>query len=173
MKCVDCVNRYTYKDSDFGEVQPCDGCNDFSFFKSCQKRNFYMGTVSKNPWNLMKCEVKVLTKNKFRFELDLIGYHERDMSLKGACENGRLYFDHLAGHTGYLNSEGTKRFVKLDPDDIYINYNIGKFMEVVSNEIAKDENPSSREICETIMDCGSCDWDKNLKLHINEVVYEH
>ena len=119
MRCVDCVNKYTYNDWAFGEVQPCDGCNDFSFFKPCQRRNFWMGDGS---WNLMRCEVKVLTKSKFRFDLDLIGYNERDMGIKGACENGQLYFDHLAGNTSHLNNESTKQYVKLDPHDIYINY---------------------------------------------------
>lgn len=169
MRCVDCVNKYTYNDWAFGEVQPCDGCNDFSFFKPCQRRNFWMGDGS---WNLMRCEVKVLTKNKFRFDLDLIGYNERDMGIKGACENGQLYFDRLAGNIGHLNNESTKQYVKLDPHDIYINYNIGRFMEAISNEISKGEAPSTHDICEITMDRGPCDWDKNIKLCISEVVYE-
>ena len=92
--------------------------------------------------------------------------------IKGACENGQLYFERLAGNIGHLNNESTKQFVKLDPHDIYINYNIGRFMEVVSNEISKDEAPSTHEICEITMDRGPCDWDKNIKLQISEVVYE-
>lgn len=170
MRCLDCANRYTYNDFAIGEVQPCDGCNNFSFFKPCQKRNFWMGDGS---WNLMRCEVKVLTKYKFRFDLELIGYHERDMGLKGACENGQLYFDHLAGAAGFLSSDSNKKYFKLDPEDVYINYNIGRFMEVISNEISKDETPSSHDICEITMDSGPCDWDKNKKLVISEVVYEH
>ena len=40
MRCVDCVNRYTYNDSAFGEVQPCDGCNNFSFLSLAKKETF-------------------------------------------------------------------------------------------------------------------------------------
>lgn len=40
MRCVDCINKYTYNDWAFGEVQSCDGCNDFSFLNLVKEETF-------------------------------------------------------------------------------------------------------------------------------------
>ena len=176
MKCVDCMNKYTYNHIGF-EVQLCDTCSEFSNFKRCLERNFLMGTDTeddekRSPWNYLRCTVKVLNKDEFRFDLEVIGYHERDGYIKGAYRNGQLYFNRLPGQISYINNDASTKFITLSPDDIYMNYNIGKFMEIVSNEVCKNETPSSHEICKLTMDMGVGSWDKNTKLIIKEIVHE-
>ena len=175
-RCVDCVNKYTYDNISF-VAQPCDGCNNFNFFKPCVERNFWLGTDTENDerrtsWNYLRCRVKVLNKNEFRFDLEAIGYNEHDMSTKGAYKNGQLLFTRLPGQVSYINNDATTKFIQLGPHDIYMNYNIGRFMEIVSKEVCKNETPKSHDICQLVMDTGPCEWDKNRKLIISEVVYE-